>query len=79
MISIMKAVVVRRSLSAPVNDTLETSAPSFRKSNLRPLRSSWICTSDRGISFPNIREKADGYAAVALSGSFVFFTTPNNT
>lgn len=38
-------------LSPPVNCTPETtSAPSFRKLNLWPLRSSWICTSDQGDS-----------------------------
>lgn len=62
---IMKAAVGEWGLSAPVNDTLETpSAPSFRKSNLWPLRSSWICTSDQGIPLPNTMEEADGYAGV---------------
>lgn len=62
---IMKAAVGERGLSVPANDTLETpSAPSFRKSNLWPLRSSWICTSDQGIPLPNTMEEADGYAGV---------------
>lgn len=63
---IMKAAVGKWGFSAPVNDTLETpSLPSFRKSNLWPLRSSWICTSDQGIPLPNTLEKADGYAGVS--------------
>lgn len=60
---IMKAAVGEWCSSSPVNDTLEaTLAPSFRKSNLWPVRSSWICTSDQGILLPNTTEKADGYA-----------------
>lgn len=48
--------------SGPVNDTLETtSAPSSTKSNLWPLRSSWICTSDRRIALPNTVEEAGGF------------------
>lgn len=62
---IMKAAVGKWGFSAPVNDTPETlSLPSFRKSNLWPLRSSWICISDQGIPLPNTLEKADGYAGV---------------
>lgn len=62
---IMKVVVGKPGFSAPVNDTLETpSLPGFRKSNLWPLRSSWICTSDRRIPLPNTLERADGYAGV---------------
>lgn len=64
-VMIMKAAVGERGMSAPVNDTLETpSAPSFRKSNLWPLRSSWICTSDQGIPLPNTMERAGEYAGV---------------
>lgn len=64
-IMIMKAAVGKLGFSAPANDTPETpSLPSFRKSNLWPLRGSWICTSDQGIPLPNTVEKADGYAGV---------------
>lgn len=62
---IIKATAGKRGFCAPVNDTLETlSVPRFRKSDLWPLLSSWICTSDQGIPLPNTLEMADGYAGV---------------
>lgn len=79
---IMKAAVDERRSSDPVNDTLEaTSAPSFRKSNLWPLRSSWICTSDQGILLPNTTETADGYAGRRSLGLVIlpFFLTHRYT
>lgn len=72
----MKAAAGER---APVNDTLEIlSAPSFRKSNLWPLRSSWICTSDLGILLPNTTEKAE-YAEVRTLSLLVSRLLPTHT